>query len=67
MSKNFTQTLHSSVFRQFLSEKETAKDFFNIWPPNEIKALCELDSQKAKSGLFVDNETKNYQSDILQY
>ncbi|MFS1538352.1 MAG: Rpn family recombination-promoting nuclease/putative transposase [Candidatus Phlomobacter fragariae] len=29
--------------------------------------MCELDSQKAESGSFVDSEMKNYQSDILQY
>ncbi|WGM03442.1 Rpn family recombination-promoting nuclease/putative transposase [Arsenophonus nasoniae] len=65
MSKKFTTTPHDSVFKQFLSEKETAKDFFDIWLPDEIKALCNLDSLKVESGSFVDREMKNYQSDIL--
>lgn len=65
MSKKFTPTPHDAVFRQFLSEKETAKDFFDIWLPDEIKSLCDLDSLKVESGSFVDSEMKNYQSDIL--
>ncbi|WGM09041.1 Rpn family recombination-promoting nuclease/putative transposase [Arsenophonus nasoniae] len=65
MNKKFTPTPHDSVFKQFLSEKETAKDFFDIWLPDEIKALCDLDSLKVESGSFIDSDMKNYQSDIL--
>ncbi|WGL94044.1 Rpn family recombination-promoting nuclease/putative transposase [Arsenophonus nasoniae] len=65
MSKKFTPTPHDAVFRQFLSEKETAKDFFDVWLPDEIKALCDLDSLKVESGSFIDADMKNYQSDIL--
>jgi predicted transposase/invertase (TIGR01784 family) len=65
MSKKFTPTPHDSVFKQFLSEKETAQDFFDIWLPDEINALCDLDSLKVESGSFIDSEMKNYQSDIL--
>ncbi|PAV01140.1 ISNCY family transposase [Arsenophonus sp. ENCA] len=65
MSKKFTPTPHDSVFKQFLSEKETAKDFFDIWLPDEIKALCDSDSIKVESGSFIDSNMKNYQSDIL--
>ncbi|HGJ5865495.1 Rpn family recombination-promoting nuclease/putative transposase [Arsenophonus nasoniae] len=65
MSKKFTPTPHDAVFKQFLSEKETAKDFFDVWLPDEIKALCDLDSLKVESGSFIDSEMKNYQSDIL--
>ncbi|WP_334472566.1 Rpn family recombination-promoting nuclease/putative transposase [Arsenophonus sp. PmNCSU2021_1] len=65
MTKKFTPTPHDSIFKQFLSEKETAKDFFDIWLPDEIKALCDLDSLKVESGSFIDSEMKNYQCDIL--
>ncbi|HGJ5863037.1 Rpn family recombination-promoting nuclease/putative transposase [Arsenophonus nasoniae] len=65
MTKKFTPTPHDAVFKQFLSEKETAKDFFDIWLPDEIKALCDLESLKIESGSFIDSEMKNYQSDIL--
>ncbi|HGJ5873159.1 MAG TPA: Rpn family recombination-promoting nuclease/putative transposase [Arsenophonus apicola] len=65
MRKKFTPTPHDSLFKQFLSEKETAKDFFTIWLPDEIKSLCDLNSLKLESGSFIDSEMKNYQSDSL--
>lgn len=65
MDKKFTPTPHDAVFKQFLSEKETAKDFFDVWLPEEIKSLCDLNSLKVESGSFIDSEMKNYQSDIL--
>uniref|UniRef100_A0A3B0M7V2 Transposase (putative) YhgA-like domain-containing protein n=1 Tax=Arsenophonus endosymbiont of Trialeurodes vaporariorum TaxID=235567 RepID=A0A3B0M7V2_9GAMM len=65
MTKKFTPTPHDAVFKQFLSEKETAKDFFDIWLPDEIKALCDLESLKVESGSFIYADMKNYQSDIL--
>ncbi|WP_063653905.1 Rpn family recombination-promoting nuclease/putative transposase [Candidatus Arsenophonus triatominarum] len=65
MNKKFTLTSHDSIFKQFLSEKETAKDFFDVWLPKEIKSLCDLNSLKVESGSFIDSEMKNYQSDIL--
>ncbi|WP_034250594.1 Rpn family recombination-promoting nuclease/putative transposase, partial [Arsenophonus nasoniae] len=39
MTKKFTPTPHDAIFKQFLSEKETAKDFFDIWLPDKIKSL----------------------------
>ncbi|WGO84693.1 Rpn family recombination-promoting nuclease/putative transposase [Arsenophonus apicola] len=65
MSKKFTPTPHDAVFKQFLSEKETAKDFFDIWLPDDIKAQCDLDTLRPESGSFIDENMKNYQSDIL--
>ncbi|HGJ5880101.1 MAG TPA: Rpn family recombination-promoting nuclease/putative transposase [Arsenophonus nasoniae] len=65
MSKKFTPTPHDAVFKQFLSEKETAKDFFDIWLPDAIKARCDLERLKVESGSFIDTGMKNYQSDIL--
>ncbi|MFS1583763.1 MAG: Rpn family recombination-promoting nuclease/putative transposase [Candidatus Arsenophonus phytopathogenicus] len=38
MTKKFTPTPHDSISKQFLSEKETAKDFFDIWLPDKLMA-----------------------------
>ncbi|MBK4362202.1 Rpn family recombination-promoting nuclease/putative transposase [Candidatus Hamiltonella defensa] len=65
MTKKFTPTPHDAVFKQFLSEKETAKDFFEVWLPDEIKALCDFTTMKVESGSFVDEDMKAYQNDIL--
>lgn len=65
MRKKFTPTPHDAVFRQFLQEKETAKEFFEIWLPEEIKSICNLETIRVESGSFIDEDMKNYQSDIL--
>uniref|UniRef100_UPI00073FFE01 Rpn family recombination-promoting nuclease/putative transposase n=1 Tax=Candidatus Williamhamiltonella defendens TaxID=138072 RepID=UPI00073FFE01 len=65
MSKKFSPTPHDAVFKQFLSEKETAKDFFEIWLPDEIKELCDFTTMKVESGSFIDEDMKAYQNDIL--
>ncbi|EGY28113.1 putative protein (putative transposase or invertase), partial [Candidatus Regiella insecticola 5.15] len=65
MSKKFTPTPHDALFKQFLSEKETAKDFFEIWLPDEIKALCDFTTMQVESGSFIDEKMKAYQNDIL--
>ncbi|WP_268807562.1 Rpn family recombination-promoting nuclease/putative transposase [Candidatus Williamhamiltonella defendens] len=43
---------HDAVFRQFLHEKETPQDFFEIWLPDEIKALCDFTTMD-ESGVGV--------------
>ncbi|MEN3262406.1 Rpn family recombination-promoting nuclease/putative transposase, partial [Sodalis endosymbiont of Spalangia cameroni] len=65
MSKKFTPTPHDAVFRQFLHDKATAQDFFDIWLPDDIKALCDWETLKPESGSFIDPDMKPYQSDIL--
>ncbi|MFT4464371.1 MAG: Rpn family recombination-promoting nuclease/putative transposase [Sodalis sp. (in: enterobacteria)] len=65
MSKKFTPTPHDAVFRQFLHDKATAQDFFDIWLPDDIKALCDWATLKPESGSFIDPDMKPYQSDIL--
>jgi len=45
--------------------KKTARDFFEIWLPDEIKALCDFTTLKVESGSFIDEKMKAYQNDIL--
>lgn len=65
MHKKFRPTPHDALFKQFLGIKETAKDFLEIWLPDNIKALCDLETIKLESGSFIDEKLKNYQSDVL--
>lgn len=65
MNKKFTPTPHDVLFKHFLGIKETAKDFLEIWLPENIKALCDLETIKLESGSFIDEDMKNYQSDVL--
>lgn len=65
MNKKFTPTPHDAVFRQFLHDKETARDFFDIWLPDDVKAICDLRTLLPESGSFITPDMKPYQSDIL--
>lgn len=65
MNKKFTPTPHDALFKQFLGIKETAKDFLEIWLPDHIKALCDLETIKLEPGSFIDEKLKSYQSDVL--
>lgn len=64
-SKNGTPTPHDATFRQFLSQPTIARDFMTLHLPAEFLALCDLDTLKLESGAFVEQDLRQYFSDIL--
>lgn len=64
-SKNGTPTPHDATFRQFLSQPTIARDFMALHLPAEFLALCDLDTLKLESGAFVEQDLRQYFSDIL--
>ncbi|WP_342656567.1 Rpn family recombination-promoting nuclease/putative transposase [Pantoea sp. RSPAM1] len=64
-SKNGTPTPHDATFRQFLSQPTIARDFMALHLPAEFLALCDLDTLKLESGAFVEEDLRQYFSDIL--
>ncbi|MCS4495535.1 MAG: Rpn family recombination-promoting nuclease/putative transposase [Pantoea ananatis] len=64
-SKNGTPTPHDATFRQFLSQSTIARDFMALHLPAEFLALCDLDTLKLESGAFVEEDLRQYFSDIL--
>lgn len=65
MKKNNTPTPHDATFRQFLSQPEIARDFMELHLPPALRALCDLSTLKLESGSFVENDLRQYFSDIL--
>lgn len=63
--KNNTPTPHDAAFRQFLANPDVARDFMQIHLPAELQALCDLSSLKLESGTFVEDDLRQYASDIL--
>ncbi|MGX5056971.1 Rpn family recombination-promoting nuclease/putative transposase [Enterobacter asburiae] len=63
--KNNTPTPHDAAFRQFLANPDVARDFMQIHLPAELRALCDLGSLKLESGTFVEDDLRQYASDIL--
>ncbi|MEG1226918.1 MAG: Rpn family recombination-promoting nuclease/putative transposase, partial [Hafnia sp.] len=63
--KNSTPTPHDAAFRQFLANPDVARDFMQIHLPDELCALCDLSTLKLESGTFVEEDLRQYASDIL--
>ncbi|WNI84212.1 Rpn family recombination-promoting nuclease/putative transposase [Citrobacter portucalensis] len=60
-----TPTPHDATFRQFLANPDVARDFMTLHLPAELQALCDLNSLKLESGTFVEEDLRQYASDIL--
>lgn len=63
--KNSTPTLHDATFRQFLTQPDIARDFMEIHLPAELRAVCDLSTLKLESGSFVEDDLRQYFSDVL--
>lgn len=65
MNKRTTSTPHDTVFKQFLSHPETARDFLDIHLPNVLHHICDLNTLQLESGSFIEENLRAYYSDIL--
>ncbi|ECI0980290.1 Rpn family recombination-promoting nuclease/putative transposase [Salmonella enterica subsp. enterica serovar Newport] len=63
--KNNTPTPHDATFRQFLTRPEIAREFMAIHLPAELRAICDLSTLKLESGSFVEDDLRQYFSDVL--
>ena len=63
--KNSTPTPHDATFRQFLTQPEIARDFMELHLPAKLRALCDLSSLKLEPGSFVEDDLRQYFSDVL--
>lgn len=63
--KNTTPTPHDATFRQFLTQQEIARDFMELHLPAELRAVCDLSTLKLESGSFVEDDLRQYFSDVL--
>ncbi|MBT9433426.1 Rpn family recombination-promoting nuclease/putative transposase [Candidatus Sodalis endolongispinus] len=63
--KNSTPTLHDATFRQFLTQPAIARDFMEIHLPAELRAICDLSTLKLESGSFIEDDLRQYFSDVL--
>ena len=63
--KNNTPTPHDAAFRQFLTQPEVARDFMELHLPAELRDICDLSTLKLESGSFVEDDLRQYFSDVL--
>ncbi|MGX5057099.1 Rpn family recombination-promoting nuclease/putative transposase [Enterobacter asburiae] len=63
--KKNTPTPHDATFRQFLTQPEVARDFMELHLPAELRDICDLSTLKLESGSFVEDDLRQYFSDVL--
>ena len=65
MMKKRNRTPHDATFRQFLTQPEIARDFMELHLPAALRAICDLGTLKLESGSFVEDDLRQYFSDVL--
>lgn len=63
--KKKSPTPHDATFRQFLMQPEIARDFMELHLPADLRAVCDLSTLKLESGTFVEDDLRQYFSDVL--
>ncbi|EJX9617322.1 Rpn family recombination-promoting nuclease/putative transposase [Salmonella enterica] len=56
---------HDGLFKLFLCEPDTARDFLAVHLPADIRAQVRLDTLKLEPGSFVDQKLRELHSDVL--
>ncbi|EJQ3859176.1 Rpn family recombination-promoting nuclease/putative transposase [Salmonella enterica] len=56
---------HDGLFKLFLREPDTARDFLAVHIPADIRAQVRLDTLKLEPGSFVDQKLRELHSDVL--
>ncbi|AHF79362.1 ISNCY family transposase (plasmid) [Sodalis praecaptivus] len=62
---NSSLSHHDALFKQFLADKEVARDFFNIHLPPEMKNRCDFATLNVVSGSFIDDALRSLYSDMV--
>lgn len=65
MTISTTSTPHDAVFKSFLRHPDTARDFIDIHLPAPLRKLCDLTTLKLEPNSFIDENLRQYYSDIL--
>jgi predicted transposase/invertase (TIGR01784 family) len=60
-----TSSPHDAVFKQFLSDPDTARDFLHIHLPPALRERCDLATLRLESGSFIESDLSACYSDIL--
>ena len=65
MTISTTSTPHDAVFKSFLRHPDTARDFIDIHLPAPLRKLCDLTTLKLEPNSFIDDDLRQYYSDLL--
>jgi predicted transposase/invertase (TIGR01784 family) len=60
-----TPTPHDAVFKVFLSDPETARDFLAIHLPARLQQVCDLSTLRLEPGSYIDRDLLPFYSDVV--
>ncbi|MGS0630026.1 Rpn family recombination-promoting nuclease/putative transposase, partial [Photorhabdus asymbiotica] len=65
MKKKHTPTAHDAAFKGFMTQIESARDFFTIHLPEHIKSLCDFSTLSLTNSSFINKKLRSRLSDVL--
>ncbi|WP_390900626.1 Rpn family recombination-promoting nuclease/putative transposase [Serratia fonticola] len=63
--KKTTSVSHDAVFKKFLTNPDTARDFLELHLPSVLLQYCDLSTLKLESGSFIESDLRASYSDVL--
>jgi len=64
-ANTLTPMPHDAVFKQFLTNPVTAKDFMQLHLPAWLKDVCDFSTLKLECGSFIEESLRPYYSDVV--
>ncbi len=65
MKPNHTPVSHNVDFKDFMTQVDCAKYFFDIHLPENIKVFCDSNMLTLTNSSFIDKEPRSRLSDVL--
>lgn len=63
--KLMTPVPHDGLFKTFLTDPDTARDFLTFHLPAKLLKICDLSTLKLESGSFIEENLRPYFADVL--
>ncbi|WP_353169387.1 Rpn family recombination-promoting nuclease/putative transposase [Providencia sp.] len=65
MQRKSVSAAHDAAFKGFMTNIDSARDFFEIHLPEHIKSLCEFNTLALTNSSFIDKQLRSRLSDVL--
>lgn len=65
MIKKTTNVPHDALFKQFLTNPETAKDMLEIHLPSHLREICDFSTLRLENCSFIEENLRAHFSDVL--
>ncbi|MDN4628162.1 Rpn family recombination-promoting nuclease/putative transposase [Erwinia sp. ACCC 02193] len=65
MMKTLSPVPHDGLFKTFLTNTDTARDFLSFYLPPELLEICDITTLQLESGSFIEENLRTYFADVL--